>query len=378
MVKNQNQSAQIALLCLALIPFFNFAGINRAGGLLTQLFLILGTAIFALFVFSKKSMPEDSFAIFFLLYSIETFAVTAHYEGLSTGLLFSIVSYAFLFSLFLLDFDSLLSAIAILGYIVTILNFLAVILNSRTDDNMYFVGGKNRLSIVLIPLLMIILLNEVRKYRKIRLRAKLCWLIGIFSIILAGSGTGIVVAVFAVFLAILFWKAKPNKYIIIGILLALYAVLIFSSSTVLGSQIWINITSALGKRSDLTNRTLVWGNLLRMMQNHWIFGLGREASNTFRNNWGLIATASEAHNAVLELFMDGGLVGFILYAVAFGIAVKKTDTSIAEGKIIFIAIVLIMINGLTESVTKIFTTTLVLAIANYYGQTRTEIEDFSE
>jgi O-antigen ligase len=378
MVNNRNQSAKTALLCLALVPFFGFAGVNIVGDLVGQIYMILGTAIFALFVFSKKSMPEDKFAILFLLYSIETFVVTAHYVEVSLGLFCSIVAYAFLFSLFVMDFDLVLKAIAILGYIVIIINFITIVISSRSDDSIYFVGGKNRLSIVLIPLLMVILLNEVKEYGKIRMRAKLCWLLGIVSIVIASSGTGVVVAAFAIFFAILFWKAKPNKYIIIGILLVLYALLIFSFSTVLGSQIWINVTSALGKRRDLTDRTLVWGNLLRMLRSHWIFGLGREAANTFQNNWGLTATATEAHNAVLELFLDGGIVGFVLYAAAFITAIKKTDTKTTEGKIIFIAIVLIMINGLTESVTKIFTTTLILAIANYYGSNQAEEKELLE
>ncbi|WP_125574509.1 O-antigen ligase family protein [Levilactobacillus huananensis] len=367
MAKSNNQRLKILLLILALIPFFSFSGINRFGGTLTQIFLILGTAILAFFVIAKKSIPEDRFAIFFLLYSIETFVVTAHYQGISTGLLFSIISYTFLFALFFLDFDSVLSAIAILGYLVTIANFLTIIISGRSDDAIYFVGGKNRLSIVLIPLLMIILLYELRQFGKIRLRAKLCWAVGILSIVLAGSGTGLIVAGFAILFAILFWKANPSKYIIIGIILALYALLILSSNMVLGSQVWINVTSGLGKRSDLTDRTLVWGSLLRMLRHNWLLGLGRGATNTFINNWGLMASVNEAHNAVLELFLDGGVVGFILYAIAFTISVKKTDTSTKEGKVIFIAIAVIMINGLTESVTTIFTTTLILAIANYYS-----------
>ncbi len=351
------------VISFALFPFLGILG----GGGIQQVLLILGTGILALFVVYRKTMPEDKFAILFLFYSIETFVVTSYHEGISTGLFFSIISYSFLFSLFLLDFDLLLNAIAVIGYIVTFVNFLSVILTTRADDSIYFIGGKNRLSIILIPLLMIILLNEIRQHGKIRLRAKLCWFIGIFSIALAGSGTGIVVVAFAIFFAILFWKANPSKYIIIGIILALYALLILSSNTVLGSQVWINVTSGLGKRSDLTDRTLVWGSLLRMLRHNWLLGLGRGATNTFINNWGLMASANEAHNAVLELFLDGGVVGFILYAIAFTISVKKTDTSTKEGKVIFIAIAVIMINGLTESVTTIFTTTLILAIANYYS-----------
>jgi len=105
MAKSNNQRLKILLLILALIPFFSFSGINRFGGTLTQIFLILGTAILAFFVIAKKSIPEDRFAIFFLLYSIETFVVTAHYQGISTGLLFSIISYTFLHSLFQSTFN---------------------------------------------------------------------------------------------------------------------------------------------------------------------------------------------------------------------------------------------------------------------------------
>ena len=108
------------------------------------------------------------------------------------------------------------------------------------------------------------------------------------------------------------------------------------------------------------------------MHSHWIFGLGREAVNNFQNNWGMMTIATEAHNAVLELFLDGGIIGFVLYAAAFVTAVKKIDIKTIEGRIIFFAITLIMINGLTESVTKIFTTTLILAIANYYNYNRAD------
>ena len=372
MVNIRNQSAKIALFCLALVPFFGFAGVNNATELVGQIYMILGTGIFALFVLKKKAIPEDKFAILFLLYSIDTFVVTAHYVEVSSGLLCSIVAYAFLFALFVMDFDSVLRAIAILGYIVIVINFITIAISSRLDNSIYFIGGKNRLSIVLIPLLMIILLNEVKEYGKIRQRAKLAWLLGIVSIVLASSGTGIVGVAFAIVFAIMFWDLKPNKYIIIGILLILYGLLILSSNTILGNQIWINFTSVLGKRSDLTNRTLVWGNLLRMMHSHWIFGLGREAVNNFQNNWGMMTIATEAHNAVLELFLDGGIIGFVLYAAAFVTAVKKIDIKTIEGRIIFFAITLIMINGLTESVTKIFTTTLILAIANYYNYNRAD------
>ena len=79
MVNIRNQSAKIALFCLALVPFFGFAGVNNATELVGQIYMILGTGIFALFVLKKKAIPEDKFAILFLLYSIDTFVVTAHY-----------------------------------------------------------------------------------------------------------------------------------------------------------------------------------------------------------------------------------------------------------------------------------------------------------
>lgn len=384
----KNDNIKLILLVIAIVPFFGFAGLtNIFGENFVHLYLLFSTAILFFLQVSKNTHYTDRFAIFYILYLIETFTITVIRQGLSVGVLISIFAYLALLSLIISDFDITLRAISIIGYFCIFFNFITLLFLKRGEETIYFIGGKNRFSIILIPLCLIMLLSDMRKYGRIRTFTLINWGIALFSIFLAGSSTGAVVAIMGLVLWLFLKNISTGKLSTIPIFLIIimfYIILIFFSSTLLESSFWIKLTGLLGKRSDLTDRTIVWKQLLNMLtsnMNNLLFGLGIDNKISFINSWHIHATLTEAHNMLLEIIMDGGIIGLILYIISFVNAIKFLSFRNIQEKIVLIGLILIFVNGLTESVSKIFTSMLFLAITNeisFEGYMKENIRELSD
>ena len=97
------------------------------------------------------------------------------------------------------------------------------------------------------------------------------------------------------------------------------------------------------------------------------FGVGRGASISYVNAYGLRNTVYEAHNFVLEILLEGGIFAFAAYLLSFLSAVCRLRMNDKKQRVIFLAIAAILINGLTESNNNHFFVIMLVAFANAYA-----------
>lgn len=65
--------------------------------------------------------------------------------------------------------------------------------------------------------------------------------------------------------------------------------------------------------------------------------------------------------------MEGGIVALTIYSTLFYKSVKYLDMNNMKNKIIFVALCVLLINGITESTLNNFFVTIVLGIAYRYA-----------
>ena len=109
-----------------------------------------------------------------------------------------------------------------------------------------------------------------------------------------------------------------------------YAILIVAGLTMWIYSNWENFTYALGKDPGLTGRFMLWGLAVEWIRQRPILGFGLDAFWTsyygpaadFRNasHWFIGATAQ---NGFLDLCLDLGLIGVLLFAVSFAITYRQ-------------------------------------------------------
>ncbi len=146
-------------------------------------------------------------------------------------------------------------------------------------------------------------------------------------IILSGSFTALAVLVvihLVLFCYTLIKKMELTKYSITGLF-----VFVVIPSIYLFISILPDLLNYFGKDLTLTGRTLMWYELIVMIQKKPLLGygygsfwLGMEgpSGDVYRVfPW----AAPHAHNGYLELFLNGGLILFILFIISFFVNIKR-------------------------------------------------------
>jgi exopolysaccharide production protein ExoQ len=127
----------------------------------------------------------------------------------------------------------------------------------------------------------------------------------------SSSGTGVVIAsVGLIVVGIFAIKSKSARFAVFMV-----GLLILPFIIAFGSALFSMILEALGKDSTLSGRTYLWSAAWTMIAASPIFGYGyystsnNDIVNTFLNAY----SAENAHNAFLQMMLDGGLIGVILW-----------------------------------------------------------------
>lgn len=134
---------------------------------------------------------------------------------------------------------------------------------------------------------------------------------------------------------------------------------------------WFTIASEIGKTPDASGRFPLWGSVLSSLQERPWFGFGRSgfwspnspyaalAGQAVTNRW----LPPNAHNGFLDVALDVGIVGLILFLITFAIALSRSYRlayATREPAFIwaFVFLVFLVATNLTE--------TLLLNLANMY------------
>lgn len=123
------------------------------------------------------------------------------------------------------------------------------------------------------------------------------------------------------------WKGKVSVLFIDLLILVggCFSVLIFSY--------WVELLTSLGKDPSLTGRTPMWGFAISKIMERPLFGYGREAfwapNSSFAIEAGRTVTTGgwivpHAHNGLIDIALDVGLIGLVLFLITFLITFTRS------------------------------------------------------
>lgn len=369
-INQRNQWALLPIWIVLILPFLNVYAlrnfIDPKAYQAWQIFAMLlsGTLV----VYSAREILVDLYSGLFVTFQLEMLLATTLHGGLSFGIATTVLSMTFLFLLLQTSFyEQMLRALAVLIVVLVLLNLPGLLLRPDDGDELYFIGGKNFFGVVLIPGAFLILLHALERSGKPR-RSTYVWLaLCLLTVLLGASGTGVVVTVVATILLLLAVKFKPPKWVYIAVILALYAVLILFSEQLLESKFWLSFTELLGKDSTLTSRMSIWKTVKRYIGRYWLIGVGRGVRLAYINVDGLYRVNYEAHNFVLEILLEGGVIGLLLYGTLLFYTVKHLNMDDLKQRMVFVALCVLLVNGLTESTVNNLLVILTLGLACRYA-----------
>lgn len=365
--EQKRQHALTVLYIFLLVPFLGIVGIKSwvgdtvyQGWQATSMLLL-----FAMCLLRLKQLRLCVFNIFFMLYQFVVFTSTLWNHGFSFGI--AVVSIAAILIVFLMQIDMMhiIRALTIVGVLSLLINVGYMISLGKNYYGNYFIGGKNAFSVFLVPTIFFIILTNHLQYGCVGKFSFLCAALSLFTIVWGDSATGTVVAIAVIALWIIYRKRKPNVKFVLVAIAVVYTVLLLFMDFVINSTIWLRVTEWLGKESTLTSRTAIWDSAKSLVKNNWLFGTGRGTLIFFYNSYGQRGVMTEAHNFVLEILMEGGVVALLMYLVAFWDAIRTLKMENILHKIVFLAIVAVLVNGFAEATNNYLLVTVMLAVAKY-------------
>ena len=194
--------------------------------------------------------------------------------------------------------------------------------------NLLFVDGKiqgilgNSSMLAYVALLGLIALGVQYAARRIDRVPAIIWavlLVG--TLALTRSATTIIagVAVLAVLIIVLIRRKLVSRAARAGF--ALGVVVVAAVAAIAASAFWTQLLALFGKRSDLTGRVEIWHNVIGLAVQRPAFGWGWlgywppwvEPLGSLNKRWGVFQL--HAHDAWIDLWMQVGIVGLVIFAL---------------------------------------------------------------
>ena len=342
---------EIILYILLFIPFINMSVFSQYSNI-KEIIRCISLIIMVIFLF-KKDLKIDKFDILTIIFSLYIIMISFVNRNLSFGITVSVLQ-LFIICKFVKErlkkSNKMLTTLYILYSVVAVINFIPIIGKNVTENYSYFLGGKNALSMVLIPTLYFISIYSIVKYRKITIKNLALSMIIIATMFISGSGTGIVLSVIALICMLLIDKINVNKKVLFIAYIIIFLV-------VLNLQAFNNIgiirtivVDYLQKDLTLTGRTEIWDKVINYITDSFLVGYGKGNSivSSFSN-------VSECHNMFLEIMLCGGMILLVNYILIIKETFSKCNYSknklknkLNNTSLIFVFLFFII--GLTESV----------------------------
>ena len=369
--QRQNENKLITtIFVILLVPFLSIAWIkNSMGTTVYQAWQVCAVALFLIFIVStvQKIKVNNAIALFVIYQSILLFSTVLNSKfgfGIFTVTIAAVLLFVLIQSSF---YYIILNALCIIVVFSMIINLPMMLINRNVPNAIFFIGGKNSLSMFLIPGTFLLLINSLEKHNKVSKGCILAVALCLISVFIGFSGTGIVVAVLSLVLIFVSKNHKPKKKFYIGFIVFVYILFLLFSEKLFITDGWISFTKVLGKNSDLTARTTIWAIAKGIINEHWFIGAGRGTEISYINTWGERQVIYESHNFILEILMEGGIVALSIFCAFFYKCIKHLDLNDVKCRIIFVAICILLVNGLTESIVNNFFAIVILGIACRYS-----------
>ncbi|MBD2777905.1 O-antigen ligase family protein [Iningainema tapete] len=184
--------------------------------------------------------------------------------------------------------------------------------------------------------------------------------LSLIMIVLSTSKTSLVIYFILVLILLFYqnfrWQGKVSVVILDFVILLVGCV----GTLVIGN--WVSLITGLGKDPTLTGRTILWEGVFAKLQDRLLLGFGRGAfwfpegknGREVGQALGHGFVAPHAHNGLIDLALDVGLIGFsiflIVYFVAFFRALKRAYATKSPENLWPLAfLIFLAMNNMTES-----------------------------
>ncbi len=248
---------------------------------------------------------------------------------------------------------------------------------TTTIESQWILGNKNNRYVHYLFLLLISYFKYAERGRKNGVMGAFICIISVTVALMVEASTGTVVMVVAVIATLLYTAGRKMpfslqlRYVYAAYLVS-FALVMFSQSPAL-NNLMMNLFE---KDASFSNRRDAWAVSWDLISKRPLCGIGFISSGSAQGLLGS-KTFVNAHNGVLQVLLNGGLVGLGLVAACFAAVSKKIKSMQKKNERAFMVIMLtaFLIQTLLES---IFSTPiswmflLVLYYADSYMKPRTE------
>ena len=254
--------------------------------------------------------------------------------------------------------DVLLDAFATVEAYVYI-NFVTMLIwpdgmyNNGMYDQCWFLGYKNVMIRIILPIVAISLIRTYRKHDKLVLSTYMLIGVILLTIILSGSTTALVgIGIFILLMLIYHKKYKklPKIFSLLnGLILTvfIFIIIIIMHMEDIFSFIIVDI---LGKDLTFHTRRRIWDTAVNLFKSNYFLGYGYMDGDTYAHKFGNLY-ATHPHNYFLYIALTGGVVLILIVFIGYFVANKKIMKTINTiySKIILFTLFVFLIMGLTES-----------------------------
>ena len=160
-------------------------------------------------------------------------------------------------------------------------------------------------------------------------------------------------------LIVLFWGKKwgtmPGQKVLV--VLIAFIIIYGTVTPMLGKLSIIDLSSTLGREETLTGRTVVWRQLIPAAMSRPIlgYGFGGYWTTSTREEFDI----SGAHNGYLDIILELGFVGLLLYAIFLLSSIRKAQRMMTQdfdcGALWICYLLMIVLHNITESSLNTFT-----------------------
>lgn len=335
---------------------------------------LVSTIIMAFYIaiVTLKEKKIDKFDIVLILNAVIILTASALNKTITINNTFSTIS-VFIVAMYvkksLKYSDNVIAALYYLYSSIIILNFITFFIRINVNYvNMFFIGGKNSVSITVIPAILIIHTYSILKYDSLTKWNKLLIVVSIISLLISKSTTGIVIAMISIiyyfFYYILHGKVNIGPKVYTGLYTFLFMMVVFMSQFIANTEVNTVVEKILGKNLTFTNRTQLWNETIDKFIDSPFIGLGKNNKVIYLFTNGKL---DQSHNMILELLLTGGIISFIAFICAVHCGVKDLEKKDEISGLILFYIFVFFVIGLTESVIFNYQLWVILAISYSYG-----------
>ena len=315
--------AKIILLSIAFFPFLNTEKLFVTSQLY-DIFRGISSIILTIAVLHNFKMNKiTSLHVILLLFSVYELAISMKHGTLTAGIVFAmyyrIVSVFYIIKSFAKKDYTFIFVISCLLNILILVNFPSVInsLSIAEYDKAFLLGGKNSLSLVVIPAIFFSQLYVYMSSKKYSVWQLIMLVVDLLTLLLCGSSTGLIIGVFMTMFILFGERLNISfKYYAIFFVLAMFIVF---NITLIRDNTAINdfLADAMNKDLTFSGRTNLWNMSMKYIgENFWGYGRGNEILLH------LTGYLNETHNTFLEILLSDGFPGIILFILYLANCIK--------------------------------------------------------